>query len=110
MADDNEKKDTEEVENQEEETKDENRSIFDDDMKELSYFTDWMEKQSLLVKLLFCIPLLDVTWGVYRLFKALLSKDMVRIIVAILLLIPGTTVTWIIDLIWVLVKGNGFWF
>ena len=58
--------------------------------------------------------LLDISWGIYRLFKALAEKDsenfIVKLIVAILLLVPGTCITWLIDIVWILLKGNGFWF
>lgn len=100
----------EEKKNNEEESRSDNTSFYDNDIKELVQFTNWMERQSLLVKLLLCIPVLDVVWGIYRLFKALVEKDTLKLIIAILLLVPGTTITWIIDLVWVLTKGTGFWF
>lgn len=101
---------------EEKNTADENKSnnvnddFFFNDMKELVQFTNWLERQSLLVKLLFCIPVLDVVWGIYRLFKALVENNTAKIIIAVLLLVPGTTITWLIDLVWVLIKRNGFWF
>lgn len=97
----------------EEETADWKKEL-NDAAKELSVYTQWMEKQSLVIKILLAIPLLDISWGIYRLFKALAEKDnenfIVKLIVAILLLVPGTCITWLIDIVWILLKGNGFWF
>ena len=100
-------------EKKEEETADWKKEL-NDAAKELSVYTQWMEKQSLVIKILLAIPLLDISWGIYRLFKALAEKDsenfIVKLIVAILLLVPGTCITWLIDIVWILLKGNGFWF
>lgn len=119
MADE-EKKDVIDVEVTEEKQEDKKEETADwkkelnDAAKELSVYTQWMEKQSLVIKILLAIPLLDISWGIYRLFKALAEKDsesfIVKLIVAILLLVPGTCITWLIDIVWILLKGNGFWF
>lgn len=108
-----EKKEEEKEEKKEEETADWKKEL-NDAAKELSVYTQWMEKQSLVIKILLAIPLLDISWGIYRLFKALAEKGsenfIVKLIVAILLLVPGTCITWLIDIVWILLKGNGFWF
>lgn len=122
MADE-EKKDVVDVEVTEEKQEDKKeekeekadwKKELDDAAKELSVYTQWMEKQSLVIKILLAIPLLDISWGIYRLFKALAEKNsenfVVKLIVAILLLVPGTCITWLLDIVWILVKGNGFWF
>lgn len=108
-----EKQEDKKEEKKEEETADWKKEL-NDAAKELSVYTQWMEKQSLVIKILLAIPLLDISWGIYRLFKALAEKDsenfIVKLIVAILLLVPGTYITWLIDIVWILLKGNGFWF
>lgn len=109
-----EEKQEDKKEEKKEETADWKKEL-DDAAKELSVYTQWMEKQSLVIKILLAIPLLDISWGVYRLFKALAEKNsenfIVKLIVAILLLlVPGTCITWLIDIVWILLKGNGFWF
>lgn len=83
---------------------------FKEGVEESKKFTSWLEGQSMVLKLVLALPVLDIIWGIYRIFKALQANDPVRIIIAILLIIPGTTVTWILDIIWILTQGNGFWF
>lgn len=108
-----EKQENKKEEKKEEETADWKKEL-NDAAKELSVYTQWMEKQSLVIKILLAIPLLDISWDIYRLFKALAEKDsenfIVKLIVAILLLVPGIFITWLIDIVWILLKGNGFWF
>lgn len=78
---------------------------------ELNYFTSWLENAPFILKLVFCIPLLDLIWGIWRVIKSVENGvDPIRLIIAILLIIPGTVITWVLDLIWVLTKGVGFWF
>lgn len=62
-----------------------------------------------IVKLILCIPALDIVWTIYRLCRSLEKKNMVGTILAIVLLIVGIPWVWLIDLICVLVKGEVWW-
>ncbi len=62
-----------------------------------------------LVKLILCIPALDIIWVIYRLCRSLEKKNVVGIVLAIVLLIVGIPFVWLIDLICVLVKGEVWW-
>ena len=55
-------------------------------MKEL---TKSMEKLPLIVKLILCIPFLDIVWSVWKLLKGIISGDVLKIILGILCIIPG---------------------
>lgn len=62
-----------------------------------------------IVKLLLCIPMLDIVWNITRLIRSLDSKNVVGIVLAIVLLFVGVPFVWLIDLICVIVKGNIWW-
>ena len=41
-------------------------------------FINWMNGRSRLVKLLFCLPVIDIIWGVYRVLGAIAKKNWLR--------------------------------
>ena len=61
-----------------------------------------------IVKLILCIPALDIVWTVYRLIKSLDAKNTVGIVVAIILFFFAPIV-WLVDLICVLVNKKVWW-
>ena len=62
-----------------------------------------------LVKLILCIPALDIIWTIYRLCRSIEKKNIVGIVLAVVLLIVGIPVVWLIDLICVILKGEVWW-
>ncbi len=66
-------------------------------------FIESMNKLPWIVKLLLCIPVLDIVWGVYRIVKGINKKDTFMIVVGILWIVPCFAVCWLIDLVCVLV-------
>lgn len=62
-----------------------------------------------IVKLILCIPALDIVWGIYRLVKSLDKGNAVGIVLAIVLLIVGVPFVWLIDLLCVLFGGKVWW-
>ena len=58
----------------------------------------------LIVKIILAIPALDIVWGIYRIIKAVDTKNTVGIIVAIVLLF--VPFMWIVDILMILLKGN----
>ena len=73
-------------------------------------FTQAMEKLPLIVKLILCIPLLDIVWSVWKLLKGIISGDVLKIILGILCIIPGAAIMWLLDIIWMLIYKRPFWF
>lgn len=63
----------------------------------------------LIVKVIFCIPMLDIIWSIYKLCKSLDKGNVLGIVLAILTIIPGAFFIWIIDLVTVLLNGNVWW-
>lgn len=62
----------------------------------------------LIIKLLLCIPVVEIIYGVCRVINGVAKGNILWIIGGILTIIPGATFMWLIDLIWVLVKGHAF--
>ncbi|MDD2398099.1 MAG: hypothetical protein WCX47_01280 [Bacilli bacterium] len=72
-------------------------------------FVKWMDSQSLLVKVIFAIPLLDILWVAYRLVKSLVKKSVLGIVLAILLIVIGLPWLWLVDIITLIVAGKVIW-
>lgn len=52
-----------------------------------------------LVKLILCLPVLDIAWAVYRIVKGLAEKNILTLVAGILWIIPGSVICWIVDLV-----------
>lgn len=57
-----------------------------------------------IVKLILCIPALDIVWAVYRIIYGVANKSVVNLVVGILCIVPGAVFVWIIDLVCVILK------
>lgn len=72
-------------------------------------FINWMNGRSRLVKLLFCLPVIDIIWGVYRVLGAIADKNWLRLVLGILWIVFGGFVGWILDILAVIIVGHIFW-
>ena len=61
-----------------------------------------------IVKLILCIPVLDIVWTVYRLIKSIDAKNTVGIVVSVILFFFAPFV-WLVDLICVIVNKKIWW-
>ena len=61
-----------------------------------------------IVKLILCIPVLDIVWNVVRPCRSIVAGNVIGIVLAIVLIFCAPFV-WLIDLICVIVKGNIWW-
>lgn len=59
-----------------------------------------------IVKLILCIPALDIVWAIYRIVKGVVAKDVVKVVIGILWIVPGSIVCWLFDLITVALNKN----
>ncbi len=73
-------------------------------------FIKAMDKLPLLVKVILCLPILDIVWVVYRICKSIADNNTLGIILGIILIIVGIPFLWLVDLICVLVGGKVWWF
>ena len=65
-----------------------------------------VDEMPLIVKVILCLPCVDVFYGICRIVKGAVKNDLVWIVLAILTVFPGAVFIWILDLIWVLTKGH----
>lgn len=59
-----------------------------------------------LAKLILCIPALDIVWAIYRIIKGVVNKDVVKIVIGIVWIFGACTITWLFDLITVVLNKN----
>ena len=61
-----------------------------------------------IVKLILCLPALDIVWTVYRLIKSIDAQNNVGIVASIILFFCAPFV-WLIDLICVILNKKVWW-
>ena len=61
-----------------------------------------------IVKLILCIPVLDIVWSVGRVINGAANKSVLWIIIGILTIVPGAFFMWAVDLILIIVRGKAF--
>jgi hypothetical protein len=72
-------------------------------------FIKAMDDLPLILKVILCIPMLDIIWSIYKLIKSVDNGNVFYIILGILVIFPGAAFIWIIDLITVIVSGKVWW-
>lgn len=63
----------------------------------------------LIVKVILCIPMLDIIWSIYKICRSVSKSNVLGIILGILTIFPGAFFIWIIDLVTVLLNGKVWW-
>ncbi len=63
----------------------------------------------LIVKIIFCIPALDIIWNIYRLCRSVDNQNTLGIVLAIVLLFFGWWGIWLIDLVCVILNHKIWW-
>lgn len=71
----------------------------------MSYIA-WMDNLPFIGKLLLSLPVLDLTWAVYRIVKGIENKNNGLLIVGIVWIIFGSYALWLVDLITTAVQGK----
>ena len=69
-------------------------------------FVKEMERLPKLIKLVLCIPGIDIIWAIYRICKGIVKESIVQIIIGILWIAPGVVFSWLIDLISILLTDK----
>lgn len=59
-----------------------------------------------IVKIILCIPFLDIIWAVYRIVKGVEEKNTLILIFGILWIFPGCALCWILDLVTTIIAGK----
>ena len=73
-------------------------------------YCKWMDGHSRLVKIIFCIWILDIFWAVYRIGRAAAAKNWLHMVLGILWVLFAGFLGWVLDLIWILLNNRIFWF
>lgn len=63
----------------------------------------------LIVKVILCIPMLDIVWSIYKICRSVDKSNVVGIVLGILTIFPGAFFIWIIDLVTLLIYGKVWW-
>jgi hypothetical protein len=71
-----------------------------------SGFIGAMDKLPWIVKLILCIPLLNIVWAIYRIVKGLSKNKLIMVVVGVLWIIPGAVFLWIVDLVCTILFGK----
>ena len=72
-------------------------------MKDLIKAIDNLPK---LIKLILCIPVLDIIWAIYRIIKGVTKNNALLVVIGILWIVPGSMFGWIFDIITVILYGH----
>lgn len=62
-----------------------------------------------LIKFILALPILDIVWAFYRLFRSLAKKSIIGTILAIIMLIVCPALFWIVDMITILLFNRVLW-
>ena len=73
-------------------------------------FLNWLDSRPRIVKILFCLPVIDIIWAVYRILLAISKGNVLQLVLGILWIFFGGMVGWILDLIWIILFNRIFWF
>ena len=59
-----------------------------------------------IVKLLLCLPVVDIIWAIYRIVKGAATSNIIMLVAGILWIVIGGTLLWVVDLICIIVFGR----
>ena len=59
-----------------------------------------------IVKLILCLPVIDIVWAIYRIIKGVDKKDNFLLVIGILWIIGACTATWLVDLVTVILNKD----
>lgn len=76
-------------------------------VKDLIKFVDDLPD---IVKLILCIPVLNIVFSVYKLCRSINSGNVLWIVLGVLVIFPGASFIWLVDLISLLVWKKVLWF
>lgn len=75
-------------------------------MKLLKNLVKTVDKLPKLAKIILCLPFLDIVWAIYRIVKGVVKKDTLGVIIGVIWVVGGCTVTWVFDLITTVLYGH----
>lgn len=76
----------------------------DEVITSLKKLCDALDGFATILKLILCIPVLDIVWSLYRIARSIIAKNTVGIVVSVIL--AFVPVMWIADIICIVLKGK----
>ena len=73
-------------------------------------FIKWLDARPRIVKILLCLPIIDIIWGIYRLLGAIKNKNWLHLVLAIIWIVIAGFFGWVLDFIAIIVTNHIFWF
>lgn len=70
----------------------------------------WFDNAPMWLKVVLALPVINIVWGVYRICKSIETNNTLALVLAIILLVAGPTVWWIVDIVAILITGHILWF
>ena len=65
-------------------------------MKEFLSAIDNLPK---IAKIILCLPVIDIIWAIYRIVKGIDKSNTLLLVIGIVWIVFGSTITWVVDLI-----------
>ena len=76
----------------------------------MKQFIKALDDMPFIVKILLCLPVLDIVWNIYRICKSADKNNTTGIVLGVVVLFLGRyTVVWLFDLICMIVKKDILW-
>lgn len=70
----------------------------------------WFDDAPKIIKIILALPVINICWSVYRLCKSIESGNVLALVLAIILLVAGPAIWWIVDIVAILLTGSILWF
>ena len=69
-------------------------------------FISEIDKLPKVMKIILCLPIIDIIWAVYRIIKGVTQNNPLLLVVGILWIVLGSTLTWVADIIGTALNGE----
>lgn len=76
----------------------------------MSNFVKSMDNLPRIWKIVLCLPVLDIIWAIWRICKSVERGNILELVLAILWIFAGSTVLWILDIVFIILYNYPFWF
>ncbi len=76
----------------------------------MDLYISWMEKNPKWLKIVLCFWVLDWSWAIWRILKAVKSNNVLQLLLAVLWIFFGGTIGWILDIVCIILNDYPFWF
>lgn len=76
----------------------------------MTEYIKWMERNPKWLKLVLCIWVLDWSWAIWRILKAVQKNSIVELILGIVWILWGGTIGWLFDVVSIILTDYPFWF